>query len=660
MTMRQWVLLVLFLLGVFPGNVVVLRHDQELNPEYGRKMKVTEHTFRGKDGIWRKFLVTIFGKQVFGSDYPERHSIAESFVETTVTPEHSRQKRATPDPNAMYSKLKRAGGYQDSPGWESYVSWPKKLGEWTSNFAGGGPKCPIFKDPLSVHSRSEILIHMQRPSHPEGIFVQGYLCEAQSWMSRCKETWYFSYEETQKVEKQTAELEKCHEAIRLLEEGNPVIPRYPLALCYWNADHTETIVYHTVTRHTAALNPYTSHLVDPVMLRGNCALNSTACPTSHASVLWIKDSHHSDHTVCTKEDWEDYEMSVHLTGLQVAGNKWETVHLLEGEGIGTKVLEKSCKMCFCGTTGIRFDDSEWWTFKGYTQSQKGGAEIRFKDVMEGLPDCDQRKSKEIGISHPHFSESYGRKEVGNMLRALQCNNAIGKLMEGEHLTPIDISSLAQEKPGLGLMYRLHRDKSGFFDLQWAHANYSLILYKPDPLLNSIGLDYLQNPVTLDEWVTSDIPGIQIGVNGIIRRIDKNKTLEILAPQIMLQMGELSPEFAKKIAVKRIDWIDDKGESNIIDDDGVDIPRGELDRTNVVDGVRNWVEKVRDTISGWTSGIKAVLGTAVLIVMVVILWRVVMICKAIKCKSGNASKTNDSAESLFVPKTSDHRLAKMFG
>ncbi|AHZ45721.1 G protein [Xiburema virus] len=543
---------------------------------------------------------------------------------------HGKVERATIQRKQQNPQEVREEEYDQVEGKVTYMNWPSKSGEWTENFGPTGPVCPRFSSQFYITHDKLIRAVLTRPEHPEGVFVDGYLCEAQIWSSKCTKTWYFSYQEERSISGAVAEVEKCFQALELQKAGNPVKPEHPLSVCYWNAEHTESVVYHLITPHTSTVNPYTNKIVDPLFLKGGCSLDSHICQTSKLSVMWLRTGHDSPSMVCNVDNWKKQQIVLHEVDMEThEKGKWARRTILEGDHLGTKVLESGCRTKFCNLNGIRFDDSEWWTMDPHEDFQHNPLYGRIRDMISQLPICSEEKSKDIGIAHPNFETSFLKKEMGNMLRALRCNDAVGKILEGESITPVDLSALAPTSPGPGIMYKLEETEGGQIVLKWAHANYSLIRVSPIPNTDELGYAKGGSKIIIKEWTNTTIPGIQVGPNGILKKHLMNGSSVLLAPQSMLQLGELDPSFSRRIDVNHIKWTEDTGAETLSEEELIPLKNGSIIRHNAMDWIEMWVHEVGDVVSGWSSGIQAVISIFFIFVFVAALYKLTQICIRIK-------------------------------
>ncbi|AJR28342.1 glycoprotein [Inhangapi virus] len=576
-------------------------------PEIGKMIAQNDVLKKGTDGKATKYRLSLIAIPLGTFGRPP-YDIAEPGTPMPVT-----LPRVTRDVKPLEHLIESQGQYiQTDRSVRYYLNWPDQIQAWSNKFPDDGPICPQFKTSLKVIDRKLTKMTMSRPMHPEGLFVNGYLCESQVWISRCKETWYFSYDEKREIKYDVPVYEKCLESLRLYQKGDPIELEHPLMVCYWNAEHVESRVYHVITPHVTTINPYRNEVQDPLLANRTCQLKNSHCSTIRESTIWIRDSHDPLEGICNLKNWNHAEVDVSEVDSETSIQyRWRKGHHLEGPEFGMKLLESGCQMTFCGIRGVRFTDGEWWTSLVTDPTRNQTKSNQIYNAISDLKTCSAEESSDIGIAHPNFQDPVRKKEIGNVVKALQCSQTIGKLLSGEELTPLDLSSLAPDIPGPGIVYKLKWVNDSGYILHWAHATYKLIRYHPrqiHPGNISIGYDHLNKEMLVNEWENTPVPSIKIGHNGVLKKIvTPGNNFSILVPQMMLQMGEVDNSFVNKIPVEHIkleqindEPIIDDDEKNMIKNDEKDV----INRENVVDGVGSWLHKIGEVITGWTSGGKS--------------------------------------------------------
>ncbi|AIS40848.1 G protein [Santa barbara virus] len=606
--------------------------------------------------------------------------------------------------NLTKGNIPNKGSYPSESKMYMY-NWPFGPYLWHELTPDSNIGCPKFKSNQGELNNINTKITVKRPSHPDGLFVKGYICEGLEWVLTCSETWYWSVSFTKQIKSFTPTLDECQYSVKAYESGEPITPYFPEPLCFWNADHTESIKFTITTQHSTLFDPYRGMLDDHTMVVNTCPYNSTYCKLKDVNKIWVRDDNdkYRTHEICKIDTWEEFDANVYFLDLPDNANSldanWKNHLLIEGEGIGKKDLSRACRMFFCGIPGIRFPDREWWSIKidGHNN------EVEYQN-LDMIPECTNNQT--IGLSHPHFKDSEEKIEVLDIIKTVRCAETLSKIYASFQISPFDLSALAQEHPGIGLVFSLRKQDNGRSPkIYWSYANYKLIEVSLDQnsefdtsvlglkqnrtnLFVDSRLNEHQNetmPITTspkregsligwyhnqevwsNEWYAGSVAGLhEVGLNGIVREslgdskqcVKNGATLncsnkpssitkyKIIFPSAAYKMGLVTSMITKGIPISNILRPTDMTQKEFDLENPNDIVRetDSINRVDIVNSTKHWWNGITHSFS---FGFKSLLAWVTTVIHI----SIIVVCILIIVKLYKTCKRNQSQATHATKRT----------
>ncbi|AIR95561.1 glycoprotein [Koolpinyah virus] len=316
-------------------------------------------------------------------------------------------------------------------------------------------ECPTRKKELKVDHLKEGREHrICKPKLSTDDHVKGKLCRIQKWKTKCTETWYFTtYIEYEVVDVMPNKIE-CAKEWERAKAGFPIIPFFPPAVCYWNAENVISETFVTLVDHPVLQDPYNSEVIDPIFYGTRCSpINNFDshwfCKSVNNLIMWMSDkdqfkSPHCDiHTwdcivVKTYVSWdEDHDTHKYLRNTTV----WES------PDIGRVGLYDACKKEFCGVEGIRLNNGEWW----FLEREENYYGFDYKDLRK----C--KEGETIGVRTHVDRTLFEEIDIKLELEHSKCIDVLIKLRSGIAISPFELGYLAPSSYGKGYAYRFEQE-----------------------------------------------------------------------------------------------------------------------------------------------------------------------------------------------------------
>ncbi|AJR28283.1 glycoprotein [Itacaiunas virus] len=464
----------------------------------------------------------------------------------------------------------------------------------------------------------------KRPRVTETSLVRGYICEAHRWVSECEEMWYFSKYYTREIQTTVPEVLACIKAIKDLKSGEPEIPTFPLSLCNWNSKTSQGVIFHTATPVDILLDPFSMTYKSTLFPeKWPCNAHALYCLTSKPWRKWFPDEELTrlSPQLCKTTSWEAFPFFGDVIDLpskpRDPSSLWTPHVLVENEIFGQKNLNDGCLMDFCGETGVKFPDGEWWLFS-VLHGPRGG----LKNLTSALSRCKNSSSlHQIAEVFPNLEDSGRRLELTSRERYERCLDVKDKLTAGYFMNPTDLGYIGQHQEGPGTAYRLKRlgtNKTGQLILMESPAVYRVLIHKEDydeegfrvwensnSSWNESGKLSVQFGITSKglkfeaEWTSLKSEGRWVGVNGILLlKGEKPGTWVISVPDSRQDLEDI------------LSWEHLEGERVVYDERVIltssDIELDDLGNTldtevetkNIFSGIIKWFDSVYSSVSSY--------------------------------------------------------------
>ncbi|APG78743.1 putative glycoprotein [Hubei dimarhabdovirus 1] len=290
--------------------------------------------------------------------------------------------------------------------------------------------------------RVESYVLALKPRFASELKVNGFLCKKIRKWTKCTETPWFTKSTQRGIEYIPVSASSCEAGLTKYMHGEEDSSDFPKESCNWASSNTENTEALTLTPHSVHLDPYSSKVVDPIFPGG--LSEPRPSETIHKNILWIPIDMNPFHSCAATEKYIGviYSNSDFPTTTPLAD-----IASLHIDGHKDKPFKGSCKINYCGRSGIRFTDGEWVSLE-YFRNQS----INQEQFIRNLPSC--ASDTIIRIQSPQSDTDEDSELTINLLYRLKCQETISKIIEKSLISPYDISFLAQSYPGPGPVFLL--------------------------------------------------------------------------------------------------------------------------------------------------------------------------------------------------------------
>ncbi|AJR28532.1 glycoprotein [Joinjakaka virus] len=320
-------------------------------------------------------------------------------------------------------------------------------------------RCPTFYEHDRYGGGRTVIGTAVHPEEIEHNIIPGFMCQKQTWVTECTEAWYWSTTVKNYVESSPVVEMECLMALAKEKVGTYVDPFFPPAECAWNANSRSSKEFVTLHPHDVRFDFYQYSKVDPLFVGGKC--NEKSCPTIHQHVIWIGKNPVPLEGTCNLDRWRQsdiFALETHTSEKKVSDKVTIYLEFIESATYGMRSTKNACWTRFCDVPGIRFNDGEWWGIKS-------GHNV----ALDFLPECGKKSL--ITLHHAVNQDSEFKNRLS--LKHYKCTEVLTKLISGSVITPMDISYLISDRPGLQSYYRFSAKQKGNGPVMGGGNNYMI-------------------------------------------------------------------------------------------------------------------------------------------------------------------------------------------
>ncbi|UYL95547.1 MAG: glycoprotein [Nanning Rhabd tick virus 1] len=361
---------------------------------------------------------------------------------------------------------------------------------------------PLFFSPPLINPSPVYIKTIAIPDEFDSA-IEGYICSKLKLSVKCSVNFVGWRTLSHRSEDLRPSLHECDSGLHELLSGNsPNPPEYPAPNCGWMADKWAESVFLIFSPHSVRGDPYTGEVIDRIFPGGVCG--AKRCDTVHHGALWIS----KDRNVKSC-----YHFQTHWGTLGVSKVRPTTL-ILHSPHMGFRLLDKACRILFCGQHGVRLSTGEFLLLN-----------LKSSNIsLPTFPECGtDAKVSEMNLLG---QLDYTRLELLDQDSRLQCLMALSTIVATGKINAFQLGTFTPTHPGPGYAYRLN----GNF-LEEARVSYlGIHIISTDGRTNRIGYDSNSIEVIWTDWVES--PSIQglLGPNGLV----KLSTGQILIPNAELR------------------------------------------------------------------------------------------------------------------------------
>ncbi|AEI17633.1 G gene product [Kotonkan virus] len=341
--------------------------------------------------------------------------------------------------------------------------------------------CPVRRNELKVENLKQGGEHrVCKPKLSTDDHVQGKLCRIQQWKTKCTETWYFTtYIEYEVVDVMPNKIE-CAKEWERTKAGFPIIPFFPPAVCYWNAENVISETFVTLVDHPVLQDPYNSEVIDPIFYGTRCSpINSFDshwfCKSVNNLIMWMSDKDQLRSPHCDIKTWDCIVVKAYVAWDEDHNthNYLRNTKVWESPDIGRVGLYDACKKRFCGVDGIRLNNGEWWFLE--REENYYGFDYR------GMRNC--RAEETIGVRTHVDRTLFEEIDIKLEIEHSKCIDVLIKLRSGITISPFELGYLAPSSYGKGYAYRFEQETKNIYQCFPKIEKVPQIKYITDDLKN---------------------------------------------------------------------------------------------------------------------------------------------------------------------------------
>ncbi|ADB88756.1 glycoprotein [Durham virus] len=360
------------------------------------------------------------------------------------------------------------------------------------------------------------------------LHIEGYACQAEIWISKCEETWYFSKTITHSVQFPEGTQHSCQDELRKQKaEGAPVF-RFPDVECAYASTTTATSYFLRLTPMNVELNPYASTLLHPSFRDGKCT-DLEVCPMLHHHGLWIPKE-----PIAKTEEQAVFEKVTIKYKLSYRHSK--AYGYISGPAVPFSDLRDACKIKFAGTAGMRLGSGMWISLGGdHEQGGLGWSSKHTTNIFNDLQIDDCAPGTKVSVPHAGHIGDLLEIKMNHMAMQFLCLDALRNVFRENSTSRLDLAKLSPSDAGEHPVYQLSER-----GIEVGITMYGLINWAPDARENRLGYHYGtskaegKNPITWKRWTRTQ-DGKLNGPNGVYQ---SNNT--IVHPNLAL-LGNLIME-----------------------------------------------------------------------------------------------------------------------
>ncbi|AIE12117.1 glycoprotein [Curionopolis virus] len=494
------------------------------------------------------------------------------------------------------------------------LHYPVELGNWSRLEDPSQIKCPSHhKDMLSNPRRLgkynlDIIVRRPRIGTFETV-VPGYICQGMQWTSTCNEMWYFVTYHDRAVHYITPNKLKCLQNIRAHKRGEHIKPYYPLEECNWNSETTKTVDYFMITPYSPEVDPFTLEFKSEIFPdRTSCRPGDEICVTDDDSKVWFPDE--DDKLIarghCPDETWDESHLTIHPEEMpenwEDPQSPWVSDYILKGVLFGEKRVKKSCLLEFCGTSGLLFEDGEWWELNVFSREKGRESLTKIFIEQEEIRRCNGTETR-VGVAGKETDEKALLNAVLSKNAYERCKSARYRLIENKYLRLDDLSYINPRESVTWWAYRVRAgDDERTFKLEKTTGEYRYLQVPPsleqhvtdcDGQENcSVSIGYYRGElINSSDWTRTGHDDVYVGVNGLLRKDTGNKTI-VLYPPLMKEYQEIfsdSGESDDEAFIYKPDIHEKKGKPKEAEDE-----KDEKSKKNKtpIDDIKDWWSNIK--------------------------------------------------------------------
>ncbi|UHK03014.1 MAG: glycoprotein [Hangzhou tipula scripta rhabdovirus 1] len=319
--------------------------------------------------------------------------------------------------------------------------------------------------------------------------VSGYLCTKIKLITKCEKNWLFMTDITYLEVHEEATLQECMGGIHEQKTGGDKVYQYPPPSCSYGKINFEELTHiHIVTREVH-YDPYTDFVVSELFPGGKC--KGSSCNTINRGQKWLPNVDHKPQCV-----------SDHLDKIVYFYKTSDGDTLVWSPDMPISFTSGSCRKVYCGLEGILFNDGTWLGLN--TNITIGKDEEWWKSITL----CENNKG--LKMHEKEYTTHLMEKTNIHLMLEKECNLLKIKLMEGQHISRVELQVLHPTIPGFHPVYRLNR---GVLEVGLSEYR-SLKLIEDGVSIYPKFQDRTNRRYTWNYWIAHDKDNLIDGPNGL--------------------------------------------------------------------------------------------------------------------------------------------------
>lgn len=366
--------------------------------------------------------------------------------------------------------------------------------------------CPVYNNvELTLPDRGvmeELTVFV--PSGYRDRLIEGHICQKIRSTAKCHEHWFSGRDIVYETKQLVVSLEECTYEMARPSSAFKVTPPTPDCSYFSDLDVSKDLV--SISKMDVHYDPYRNSYVSPVLVGGSC--KDSPCRASFGRSLWIPNQ--KADTTCS------------LERRTVWVEKTDEGNLFHS-ALHPPKTGKTCRMSFCGKSGLKFTDGEWFYLPDYVPAPEDSAPCKNSTVS----------------SYSATDEIDEVDYLEDLVKASRCYDTISRIRATNSLSPWDLSIFTPDRPGISYGYRIRGGVLERALLQHV-ISASRALVGPQ-----IGSDAGGNPIYWSDWIPEGVANqTWHGPNGLIQTKNKMGSLTLLLPHEAIRYSKLNRAFSK--------------------------------------------------------------------------------------------------------------------
>lgn len=267
--------------------------------------------------------------------------------------------------------------------------------------------------------------------------IEGYLCASVVLTTKCEKGFFGGTTVTYIESHDKVDIIRCRTELENYLTGSLTTENLPAPDRSWmSTNHNTKNIYHIIHKQVM-YDPYTNTMKSEIFPNGEC--KDHYCRTTDQSKIWLPDQLHRP--ICI-EDHLDTALFYIKPYKSASPEFWSP-------DINIPTQDSVCTMDYCGMGGLRFADGSWIGIDSKDIPKNDSTIGEFFFVMKDCP-----VGSEIKMHEKHYTEHLAEMTILEKFFYKECLSTKEKLDLGEHISRIELQSLAPVSPGWHRVYRL--------------------------------------------------------------------------------------------------------------------------------------------------------------------------------------------------------------